>query len=172
MVFYFAAIVALISNTVAFVVIKDPTNKQISTEFSALFVSEWGIQIIGVSQSLQALELVFLMRSVTSGIAESYNREHFIRKRTIINICLIMLSLVIVLVPISYIVRSHIIYVEDNEDFNTLFKDSRFLDLQITFQWFSVSVNLAITINLIIMTCMAIKTLRSFFANAFASNIR
>ena len=112
------------------------------------------------------------MRSVTSGIAESHNREHFARKRNLINICLIILSLVIVLVPISYIIRSHVIYVKDKKNFIALYQDKRFLDLQITFQWFSVFVNLAITINLIVMTCMAIRTLRSFFANAFASNIR
>ena len=75
LVFYFAATVALIATTVAFAVIKNPTNAQISTEFSSLFVSEWGIQIIGVSQALQALELVFLMRSVTSGVDASENRE-------------------------------------------------------------------------------------------------
>ena len=78
----------------------------------------------------------------------------------------------IVLVPISFIIRSHLIYVEDNRDFLALNTDARYLEMQITFQWFSVAVNLAITTGLIVMTYMAIRTLKSFFTNAFQSNIR
>ena len=67
LVFYFAAAVALISMTVAFTVIKNPTNQQISVEFSSLFVSEWGIQIMCVCQALQSLELFFLIKSIAGG---------------------------------------------------------------------------------------------------------
>lgn len=43
LVFYFAAFIALVALIVAFVVIKNPTNREITAEFSALFVTEWGI---------------------------------------------------------------------------------------------------------------------------------
>ena len=62
----------------------------------------------------------------------------------------------IIVVPVSFIIRSSVIYAEDNRDFIAVNKDSRYLDLQIRFQWFSVCVNVVITIGLIVMTCIAI----------------
>ena len=50
--FYFAAFIALVSMIIAFAVMVNPTQEEITIEFSALFVSEWGIQIIGFSQAL------------------------------------------------------------------------------------------------------------------------
>ena len=58
---YVAAFITLVAELVAFAVILNPSADRIVTEFSAFFVAEWGIQIIGAAQACSALELVFLI---------------------------------------------------------------------------------------------------------------
>lgn len=66
MVIYVAGFITLLSLIICFSVILNPTANMIVAEFSALFVAEWGIQIIGASQACSALELVFLMQAISS----------------------------------------------------------------------------------------------------------
>ena len=48
-VFYTSACVTFFAIIVAFTVIRDPTSTDIIVSFSAVFVAEWGYQIIGVA---------------------------------------------------------------------------------------------------------------------------
>ena len=49
LVIYAAALVTLIALIVSFVVIKNPSKNELIVEFSALFVAEWGIQLVGAA---------------------------------------------------------------------------------------------------------------------------
>ena len=97
-------------------------------EFSALFVVEWGIQIIGASQSCSALELVVFIKAISSA-DEAKARERFIRMRRFINISLFILALTIVSVPISFIGRSTKLFNDNDRNYEQLIMDSDFLVL-------------------------------------------
>lgn len=107
---YGAAFVTLIALIVAFVVLKNPNKNQIIIEFSSLFVAEWGIQLVGAAQASSALELVFLIRAITSTSMESVSRQKFYTLKKWNKILLTIFCVVIVAVPISFIIRSTIIF--------------------------------------------------------------
>ena len=117
LVFYFAAAITLISLVTAFSVIQNPDNQQVIVEFSSLFVAEWGIQIIGVSQAAQSLELVVLINSIKVAEMQEQNGAKFRRHKMIINVCLAVITAIILIPPIQYIIRSTIIYNKDCRKF-------------------------------------------------------
>ena len=112
------------------------------------------------------------MQSITQSSSESKNRTSFNKKRRAIYIGLAVISAVIVLVPISYILRSTLMYINMDRQLIKLYQDTDFLELQIRFQWVTVSFNILIVVSLLVMTCIAIRTLRRYFANTFSQNIR
>lgn len=124
-----------------------------------MFVAEWGIQIIGVSQAAQSLELVVLINSIKVAEMQEQNGAKFRRHKMIINTCLAIITGIILIPPIQYIIRATIIYNKDCRQFEALYKDDTFLALDIRFSWFSIALNLVICIGLIVMTCIAIKSL-------------
>jgi hypothetical protein len=53
-----------------------------------------------------------------------------------------------------------------------LYKDPEFLRLEITYAWYSIAINLVISIALIGVSCFAIGTLKSQFAKKFDEEIK
>ena len=96
--------------TIGFAIIRDPTIAQISIDFSCFFVAEWGIQIVGVAQSCSALELVALLSAITNSTVESSSRAAFRKTQRWIWGFLSVICLAIVIVPLTYIIRSTIIF--------------------------------------------------------------
>ena len=110
MVFYAFSLVTLISLICSYAVIRDPKGPMLIVEFSALFVAEWGIQIIGASQATCAIELVLLMKMLSITDLEGDSRVKFLKYRLWLRIGLTVLAVVIVFVPISFIIRSTVIF--------------------------------------------------------------
>lgn len=121
LVFYLAASITLLALIIAFAVIKNPSSMGISVEFATLFIAEWGIQIIGASQSASALELVALMKTFSTANFEYESRKKFNTIRRSINIGLILFAIFVVSLPISYIIRSSIIYHRDEKNLLELY---------------------------------------------------
>ena len=80
--------------------------------------------------------------------------------------------MVIILVPISFITRGSLILNKDEDKGRDVFTDKNFLEVQITFQWYIIGINLTIAVSICIMTCMALSTLKYFFASSMRRQIR
>ena len=86
-----------------------------------------------------------------------------------INIVLIFVSSVIILIPVSFIIRSSLIYNKDQAHKKPVIRDENYLKVQIRFQWYTVSINMAIAITICIMSFLALSTLKYFFASSMKS---
>ena len=143
-----------------------------TVESSALFAAEWGIQIIGVSQTASALELVALINIFSAERSEFQSREIFRKIKLAIRLGLIFFALAVTSLPVSYIIRAESVYKRDEKDFIELTQDKHFLELQIKFQRFAISVNIFVCILLITSQLVAICALRGFFGGAYNKEIQ
>jgi hypothetical protein len=99
-------------------------------EFSSLFVAEWGIQIVGASQASCALELIVLMKGITSSESESSeSRKKFAKLRWWIRAGLTILASVIIIVPIAFIIESTVIFNKEGRNYFNLSRNKAYLNL-------------------------------------------
>ena len=97
---------------------------------------------------------MILIRTISTA-DETKAREKFFRMRKIINISLLILALTIILVPISFMARSTVLFNEQNRSYIDLIEQTDFIDMQIKFQWYDISMNVCICILLAITICVA-----------------
>ena len=113
---------------------------------------------------------VILIRTISSA-DEIRAREKFFRMRRIINISLFMLAMTIILVPISFMARSTVMFKKVDRSYLDLIEKTKFIDMQVKFQWYNIVMNLCICLLMVSTICVATQALKRLFASTFSREI-